>query len=106
MYQANCGIIGVRRVVFLRYCAGVSLDLVLNPRYAAVWAAIPGLAEMNVIIEQFLLSACLEFHRSAPDSPFRGIHARYLFPSSEAAFNSAYAHRAGYTHLLGDTKSN
>lgn len=105
MHQANCGIIGGQNVEFLRYYAGLALDLVLNPRHAPAWEAIPGLAEMNVIIEQFLLSACLEFHRSAPDSPFRGIYARYLFPSSEAAFNSTYANRAGYTHLLGDTKS-
>jgi hypothetical protein len=106
MFQANCGILGGHNIEFLRYYAGLALDLVLNPRYADAWEAITGRAEMNVILEQFLLSACLEYHRSAPQSPFRGIYARYLFPSREASFDSTYSTRAGYTHLLGDTKSN
>jgi hypothetical protein len=104
MYQANCGIVGGTNFVFLRHYAQLALDVVLNPLYATVWAGIAGKPELNMILEQFMLSACLEFHRSNPGSPCRGIQARYLFPSSEAAFNPSYANRMGFTHLIADSK--
>jgi len=96
----------VLELEFIRYYARLALDLVLNPRSSGVWQEIPGKEELNPIIEQFTLSACLEFHRSHHSSPYRGVNPRYLFPSSEAAFNPAYATRLGFTHLIGGTKSN
>jgi len=52
-------------------------------------------------VEQFLLSACVDFHRFDPASPFRGLSLRYLFDSASAAFDPAQADRLGFTHLLG-----
>jgi hypothetical protein len=105
MHQANCGIVGGMNAEFLRYYAGLALDIVLNSRYAATWRNLAGRPELNMIIEQFMLSACLEFHRSDPGSEYRGIQARYLFPSSQAAFDARYAARLGFTHLIADAKS-
>lgn len=56
------------------------------------------------LIEQFMLSACLDYHRSRPNSRFRGVHARFLFPSDAMAFDPRYAECLGYTHLFGDAK--
>ncbi len=106
MHLANCGIVGGTNLDFIRYYARLALDLVMNPRCSAVWERIPSKEGLAPIIEQFTLSACLEFHRSHPESPFRGVHFTYLFPSSEAAFDSTNATRLGFTHLMGDTKSN
>jgi hypothetical protein len=102
--QANCGIVGGTQVGFLRGYAQLALDLVLSPRHAAAWAAVPGKAELNTTVEQFLLVACAEYHRSDPASPHRGVYLRYLFPSTGAAFDPARAARLGYTHLLAEAK--
>ncbi len=102
--EANCGILGGTRLDFIHYYANLAMDLVLNPANAKAWASFHDTSGFNMVVEQFLLAACVEFHRSNPDSPFRGINMRYLFSSFEEAFNPDYAARAGFTHLLGDAK--
>ena len=102
--EANCGIMGANRVDFIKYFASLSLDLMTAPNYAPVWARFNDLSGYMMILEQFLLNACFEFHRSHPQSPFRGMYMRYLFPSFGQAYNHEAAARAGFTHLLGDAK--
>src|SRR5215813_5255227 len=46
-----------------------------------------------------------DFHRYHPDSPYRGVQVKYLFPTWGDAMNPNCATRAGFTHLLGDAKS-
>lgn len=102
--QANCGIVGGTDVAFLRYYASLALELVLDPQHATVWGAIPDRESVTTTIEQFLLAACVEFHRSHPTSPFRGVHLKYLFPSWDAAFSPMTVRRVGFTHLLAEAK--
>jgi hypothetical protein len=104
--EENCGIVGGTDTAFLRHYATTALDLVLNPLHAPAWAELQEKDGFNQIIEQFWLSACLDYHRFAPKSPHHGIQASYLFPSLDAAFHPAHAARAGFTHLLGDAKQN
>lgn len=101
--QANCGIVGGCRVDFLRYYAQTALDLLLRRENAAAWARVQ--CKSNTAIEQFYLAACVDFHRHHPDSPYRGVHVKYLFPSWEDASNPNSATRAGYTHLQFIAKS-
>ncbi len=102
--EANCGIIGANRVDFVQYYASLAIDLMTSPEYAPAWNTFPDLSGYMMILEQFLLDACFEFHRSHPQSPFRGMYMRYLFPSFGDAYNREAAARAGFTHLLGDAK--
>jgi hypothetical protein len=102
--EANCGILGGNRVDFIQYYSGLAIDLIVNPNHAAAWQTIPHHDGHNMFVEQFLLDACFDFHRSHPQSPYRGIHMRYLFPTNTEAFDRVSAARAGYTHLLGDSK--
>jgi hypothetical protein len=102
--EANCGILGGTNVSFIQCYARLALDLVLSPRHAAAWATVPDKASLNTTVEQFLLTACVEFHRFDPGSPHRGVHLRYLFPSVGAAFDPAQAARLGFTHLLAEAK--
>jgi hypothetical protein len=101
--EENCGIAGGCRVDFLRHYANTAADLALNPRYASAWSRLN--QKSNMALEQFFLAACVDFHRHHPDSPFRGVRVNYLFPSWDEAVNPNYAARAGFTHLLGDSKS-
>lgn len=102
--QANCGIMGGTDTGFIRHYARLAREMVLEPRHAAVWAGITDVGRHNWTVEQFLLTACLDFHRFDPGSPHRGVHLRYLFPSFSAAFDPGQAAGLGFTHLLGGAK--
>jgi hypothetical protein len=102
--EANCGILGGNRTDFIRYYADLAMDLVMNSAYARAWAVLSNKHNLNTIIEQFLFAACFEFHRSHPESPFRGMNIRYLFSSTGEALDPESAARAGFTHLWADAK--
>lgn len=104
--EENCGILGANRVDFIRYYAQSAIRLVSDPAYRAAWADLPDKHGFNMILEQFLLAACLDYHRIDPQSPYRGVTIRHLFPSWSEAHNPNAASKAGYTHLLGDAKTN
>jgi hypothetical protein len=104
--EENTGIFGGTRTDFVRHYASVAVDLVLNPAHATIWAQMPTRRPFNWIVEQFLCTACADYHRLHPESSFRGIRVRHLFGSMGEAFDPAATSRAGYTHLMGDAKSN
>jgi len=101
--EENCGILGGCRVDFLRHYGRTAAGLILQPENAAAWRRVR--QKSNMALEQFFLSACVDFHRYHPGSPYRGVHVKYLFPTWADAFNPNWSTRAGYTHLLGDAKS-
>ena len=103
--EENCGMVGGNRVDFLRHFASSALALVLAPKHSAAWAELGDKSGYNMMVEQFYLAACVDYHRSHPESPYRGVNIRYLFPSWAEAYNPEAAARAGYTHLLGDAKT-
>ena len=103
--EENCGIVGGCDVGFLRHFAQTALDMVLSPKNAAAWSALAVRLGYNMIIEQYLLSACVGFHRFHPGSPYRGVHVKYLFSSWDEGCNQNRAARAGYTHLMGSAKA-
>jgi hypothetical protein len=102
--EENCGIVGGQRVDFLRYFARLGLQMVRDPAHAPAWRELPDKDGYNMMVEQLLLSACLDYHRFHPDSPYRGVYIKYLFPTWADAFNPAKTAQAGYTHLLGSSK--
>jgi len=103
--EENCGIVGGNRVDFLRHYAQTAIRLIQDPAHHAAWAEVSEKGALNMILEQYLLAACLEYHRIDPCSSYRGVAVRYLFPSWSEAHNPHASARAGYTHLLGDAKS-
>jgi hypothetical protein len=102
--EENCGILGGTHIDFIHYYSTLAIDLVSNPAYRAAWAELGDKSGYMMLIEQFLLAACLDYHRFAPESPYRGIRGKHLFDSFGDAFNPAATARLGYTHLLGDAK--
>lgn len=101
----NCGILGGWHVEFLRYYAQTAIDLVLRPEHAAAWSRLRDKQNYNVVLEQFFLSACAEFHSSEPTSIYSGVRIAHLFPTGSSPFNPAHAAQAGFTHLIAGAKS-
>jgi hypothetical protein len=100
-----CGILGGSNLDFLRYYSITAIDLVTRPQNASAWSRFPEKECFNMIVEQFFLAACLDFHRFHTDSPFRGLGIRYLFSSWEQLFDPYCVGRLGFTHLMGGAKS-
>jgi hypothetical protein len=103
--EESCGILGGNRVDFLRYFANAALAMVMDPAHAAVWGEIPHKDGYNMLVEQFFLAACVDYHRYAPESAFRGVTTRYVFESVDEAMRPEAAARAGFSHLWSDVKA-
>lgn len=103
--EENCGILGGNNLDFLRYYSGAAIDLVTRPQNAAAWSRFPEKECFNMIVEQFFLTACLDFHRVHPMSPFKDVRISHLFSSWDEAFDPNRAARSGYTHLVAGAKS-
>jgi len=99
--EENCGIVGGARVDFLRHYAQTALNMVRDPANAAAWDELPACDNYNMIIEQFLLAACVDYHAINPRSVFRGVEMRYLFANWEQAHDRRASTAAGFSHLLG-----
>ena len=103
--EENCGILGGTNTDFLRYYARTAIDLVTGAQYAGAWLRLPGKQMYNMLLEQFFLSACIDFHRFHPSSAYRNVGVRHLFSSWDEAGNPNQAARLGFTHLLSGVKS-
>jgi hypothetical protein len=100
----NCGIVGGRDVGFMRHFAETALQLIERPENAAGWQRHPDKWHFVYIVEQFLLSACLGYHRFHPGSAFKGVRAEYLFRSWDEARDPREAEKRGFTHLMAYSK--
>jgi hypothetical protein len=101
--EENCGILGGCDTAFLRYFANLAIDLATNPSHEPAWNQ---LSRQNCawLLEQFMLAACIDFHRFHPTSPYRGVAIKYLFNHWDLSTDPNYAARVGFTHLLGGSK--
>lgn len=102
---ANCGILGGQDTAFLRHYARTAIALIERPENAAAWRRIGDKRAHNVVLEQFLLSACLGYHCWNDSSPFRGVRVEYLFPTWDDATDANQAARHGFTHLMAWSKA-
>jgi len=104
-----CGIFGGNRVEFVRYYAELAEKFVEHPanhRLLLRLAREFGASNACGLFEEYLLSACIEFHKAHAGSPYAGIGIEYLFSSMAEAFDQERAAGAGYTHLIGSAKCN
>ena len=101
-----CGIFGGNHIHFIQYYADVAMELVEYPINQAAWPHLGRTVSRNHLVEQYLLAACIDYHKHRQNSPYRGINIQYLFNSSDDAFNPDQAKEVGYTHLLGTSKRN
>jgi hypothetical protein len=101
-----CGVFGGRRMDFIHHYADVALRLIGHPANQRGWRLLDAKIGHNILFEQYLLSACIEYHRSKPGSPYRDIDIQHLFKSVDDAFNPGNAARVGFTHLIAGAKRN
>lgn len=103
---ACCGLFGGTRTDFIRHYAARALHLIAHPPNASSLASLEDRIGHNILFEQYLLGACIDYHRARPDSAFADIGIEYLFETMDEAFDPEAAARVGYTHLIADAKKN
>jgi len=101
-----CGVFGGNYTEFINYYAKLAIEMIVNPANSHVWKVLGDNVERNILVEQYLLSACIEYCKSVQDERFSNLDIHYLFNSMDDAFNPRKAADAGYTHLIADTKKN
>jgi hypothetical protein len=102
-----CGIVGGNRPDFIQYWADLAFQVVEHHANRYVIAQIEDKIGLMVVLEQFLLAACLVYHGCHKEnSSFCNISSAYLFGAGEEVFNQEKTAKVGYTHLIGDTKLN
>jgi hypothetical protein len=102
----NCGIFGGNQLDFIQYYADTAMKLVEHPINQTGWSFLGSNVARNLLAEQYLLTACIEYQKNRQVSPYKDINIQYLFNSYDDAFNPDKAREAGYTHLLGGAKRN
>jgi cephalosporin hydroxylase len=105
----QCGIFGGNHTEFINYYAELAIRLAEHPANRSIWSLLnreTGANNACGLFEEYLLSACIEYHRNTATSPYRNIEIEYLFGSMSEAYNEEHGARAGYTHMLGLAKQN
>ena len=99
-----CGVFGGRDIPFIQEYADRAIHLAERAENQPAWAGISDKNVHNILLEQYLLSACIEHRKAHRTADQAEIDIAYVFPSIGAAFNQESARRAGYTHLIAGAK--
>ncbi len=100
----SCGIFGGTRTDFIQYFANLAIRFIEHPSNRIAWNRLEENVERNILAEQYLLSACIEYHKRMERSPFHTLDIQYLFDSLTDALDPSKAKEAGYTHLIASAK--
>jgi hypothetical protein len=101
-----CGILGGNNTDFIRHFASQAIRMVEHPRNERGWSLLGDKSDHNILLEQYMLAACVEFHRGRQDSRYSPLKIEYLFSSQQSAHVPENAIRAGFTHLMSNAKRN
>jgi hypothetical protein len=107
LYGYCCGLLGGSRPDFIQYYSDLAFQIIEHQANYSAMRQIDDKMSLMIVLEQFLLAACIAYHNSIQDNnTFKEISTSCLFNAGEDLFKKEQAARAGYTHLLGDTKRN
>ena len=94
-YAPCCGILGGTDTEFLRKYSETALQILRDTRNAKALEAYTEKISQTILIEQYLLGACIDYSRMAPE---------FLFDSTSDAMDEHKTNEAGYTHLIAGAK--
>lgn len=100
----GCGILGGNYIDFINYYADTAIKLIDNSINKNCIDNLKNKRTHMMLIEQYLLSACIEYHKNHIKSPYRDVYIQYLFDSPAESYDKAV--QKGFTHLMGNSKSN
>ena len=100
-----CGILGGNHLDFIKYYASLAISIIDHPSNIHQLSVLEKKRYHSILLEQYLLSACIDFHQNAQHSIYKNVYINYLFNNLADAYNNA--RETGFTHLmLGNKKNN
>jgi hypothetical protein len=99
-----CGILGGQHTDFIRHYAKQALRFALEPVNESAWQLLGNKACQMTLVEQYLLTACVEYYNSNPVSAYKRLQMSYLFDSLSQAYDPESATHTGFTHLIANAK--
>ena len=99
-----CGVFGGNRVDFIEHYANTALRIIRDRRNRSAMKDLPEKSRHMLLIEQYVLTACVEYHRSQKRSRYCGIEIRHVFATIEDALSPRGPREAGFTHLAAGAK--
>jgi hypothetical protein len=100
----NCGIFGGNRLDFINRYASATLRLVDSPINHRQLELLDDKRILMFVIEQYLLSAFVDYHAAFALLPSGRVRIEYMFNSMAEQWKPNRAAESGYTHLLGGSK--
>jgi hypothetical protein len=101
-----CGIMGGNDLDFIQHYAGQALKFLAAPANQSGLRALGEKQLHMLLLEQYLLAACVEYNDREHRSAQRTSTIDYLFGSPGDSFNPAALACIGYTHLAAGAKRN
>ncbi len=95
-----CGIFGGGNIDFIQAYANLAIQIIKHPANQLAWERLNSGIERNILVEQYLLSACLEYSRCHSGYASGHLDMQCLFDSMNDSFIPAKTTQAGFTHLM------
>ena len=99
-----CGIFGGNNIDFINHYSAIAMQIVNHDQNQTVWSKWDKLIHGNVLIEQFLINACLDIYKCPVTN--KSLKVKYLFKHGADPFSQNEAKVRGYTHLIATAKKN
>ena len=101
---ACCGVFGGSDLGFIAHYADAAAGMALRADRARLDLARLGTVGINILVEQYFLSACSAYHALGAERPRAGLAVEYLFPSAGEAYAPEQGGEARFTHLIAAAK--
>ncbi|MBZ5506411.1 MAG: hypothetical protein LAO78_13200 [Acidobacteriia bacterium] len=99
-----CGVFGGCNIDFIHHYASTAMRLLSHPKNSRGLAVLSNKVMHMILLEQYLLTACIEYHRNRRGSPYNGVDIRYLFDTIGDLSRPERSTELGYTHLASGSK--
>lgn len=93
-----CGIFGGCAVDFIRLYSDKAIKTMRYPDNIAIWESI---GHDPVLMEQYFLAACIEYHKAIHNGQFNNLYIKYLLND---IVESEDTEKGAYTHLMSGAK--
>lgn len=102
----NCGVLGGNHTRFIGYYADQAISMMQHLDNQAAWKSLAAGVGDGIMIEQYFLSACIQYHKKRNGSSYSDVALKYLFSTFNKSFEPKRAKALGYTHLINGAKKN
>lgn len=96
-----CGVFGGNNLPFISHYAHAALRLIQHAPNRRAFRPLPDKLNYSILFEQYLLSACVDFHSAHAEGGFATPRIAYVFEPADGPPSEPRARALGFTHVMG-----